>query len=223
MLKNSIVSFVSAAFLVAGPSHLTPEAAAQIISRGPVTGTSVTSAIGTGLNSSVPSALSPIMPASSQGALSAPTLLPVKGLPLAVIQSQDSSVGVAEKATALGIMFDDSVRTGAETFGQPAQPVYQHSERIPQKASSGRFWTMEMLEGFVKEHGETLRNVPGVRDVVVGQNEALGGKLASLTIIVDSSKDIAEVKKAIEKAVPDIKRVYGVLGAPNQAVYQHSA
>src|SRR3989338_3728641 len=58
MFKKSLASIVSAAVLVAGPGHLTLDAAAQTLTRGPVAGVSVTPVIGTGINSPVPGASS---------------------------------------------------------------------------------------------------------------------------------------------------------------------
>src|SRR3989338_1875237 len=72
MFKKSLASIVSAAVLVAGPGHLTLDAAAQTLTRGPVAGVSVTPVIGTGINSPVPGASSFNVPALAPGALIAP-------------------------------------------------------------------------------------------------------------------------------------------------------
>ncbi|MBI2789730.1 MAG: PspA/IM30 family protein, partial [Elusimicrobia bacterium] len=146
MFKKSLASIVSAAVLVAGPGHLTLDAAAQTLTRGPVTGVSVTPTIGTGLNSPVPGASSFNMPSLTPGALLAPTLtvapkpvLPAiaspvslapvpaslaarpipaaaKAMPLTVIASRDAKVGVAEKGAALNALFENSTVAGPESL-----------------------------------------------------------------------------------------------------------
>jgi len=146
MFKKSLASIVSAAVLVAGPGHLTLDAAAQTLTRGPVTGVSVTPTIGTGLNSPVPGASSFNMPSLTPAALIAPSLTvapkpvmpaiaspvslaPVpaslaarpipaaaKGTPLTVIASRDAKVGVAEKGAALNALFENSVAAGPEAL-----------------------------------------------------------------------------------------------------------
>jgi phage shock protein A len=145
MFKKSIASIVSAAILVAGPGHLALTAAAQTMSRGPVTGISVTPTIGTGLTSPLPGASSFNSPMLSPVSLMAPSLLaapsitpailpvaaqsakpmaivatPVlaaaaKGSPLSVIASQDPKVGAAEKGAALNVLFENSMVKGHET------------------------------------------------------------------------------------------------------------
>ena len=75
MFKKSIASIVSAAVLVAGPGHLSLTAVAQTMTRGPVTGISVTPTIGTGLNSPLPGAFSVNSSMLSPVSLTAPSLL----------------------------------------------------------------------------------------------------------------------------------------------------
>ncbi len=125
MFKKSIAAIVSAAFLVAGPGHLTVTASAQTIGRGPGK-VSVTPAIGTGLNTPVPGASSFLdMPTLPQGAPRSPALsaapsiaapaaakaAPAKaeGSPLDVIESR---AGVAEKGAALKILFENASTVG---------------------------------------------------------------------------------------------------------------
>jgi len=142
MFKKSLASVVSAAVLVAGPGNLTLTAAAQTMSRGAITGVSVTPSIGTGLHSPVPGASSLNIPTLTPGALlAAPSLAPApiaaapvaaktlavaatpvaaaakaSGSPLSVISSRDAKVGVAEKGAALDSLFDNSMATGREAL-----------------------------------------------------------------------------------------------------------
>lgn len=136
MFHKPIAEIVSAAVLVAGPGHLTLSAAAQTMTRGSVTGASVTPPIATGLNSSVYGASShiptltpgaPAIPSLNAAANSAPVPVAAKalvpaaakavsvtaqGMSLAVISSQDEKAGVVEKTVALDALFENS--TGAE-------------------------------------------------------------------------------------------------------------
>ena len=174
MFKKSLASIVSAAVLVAGPGHLTLDAAAQTLTRGPVTGVSVTPTIGNGLNSPVPGVSSFNMPSLTPGALLAPSLTvapkpvvpavaspvslaPVpaslaakampaaaKGSPLAVIESRDAKVGVAEKGAALNALFENSAVAGPEALevlGQAAasdSPLANRSDLSRAEASSAK-------------------------------------------------------------------------------------
>lgn len=146
MFKKPLTALVSSAVLASGPGHLALTAAAQTLTRGPVTGVTVTPAIGAGLNSPVPDASSLGMPslvprtltvpnpaapaatAAQPQALAATPVLPfekampatAKGSPLAMIRSQDSIV--AEKDAALDALFENSLNSHEilNVLGRPA-------------------------------------------------------------------------------------------------------
>ncbi|UPT73755.1 MAG: hypothetical protein M0D55_18200 [Elusimicrobiota bacterium] len=101
MFKKSLASLVSAAVIVAGPGHLSMNAAAQTM-RAPVTGVSVTPSIGAGLGSPVSTSFN--VPVLAPSALTAPSLTaapsaaapaPVAAAPVAAAQP------VAVKAAAV--------------------------------------------------------------------------------------------------------------------------
>ena len=146
MFKKLLASIVSAAVLVAGPGHLTLDAAAQTIGRGAAANISVIPTIGTGLNNPVLGDSSFMMPSVMPGALTAPSLLAapnidapvpaaltlvatpsripanaampatVPGSPLAVIASRDAKVGLTEKDAALDTLFENAIVTGHEAI-----------------------------------------------------------------------------------------------------------
>ncbi len=128
MFRKSFASVVSAALLVAGPAPL----AAQMMTRGPVMGVTVTPTIVTGLNSPIPGAPSLGMPTVTPVALTALTVpaapVPVAAVqPLAVIQSQDPAVGLDKKGLALNVLFDHA--SAAAVDGAAAGPVGQPEAR----------------------------------------------------------------------------------------------
>ncbi|MBI4061650.1 MAG: hypothetical protein HY403_09495, partial [Elusimicrobia bacterium] len=132
MFKKPLASLIAAAVLAAGSGDLAAASAAQATTRGPVAGVSVIPAIGTGLNNHAPSASFSNAPTPTLTILTAPAPQSAPGIaapameessPLAVIQSRDARVGVAEKGEALNALFDDTLATGhqaIETLGPSA-------------------------------------------------------------------------------------------------------
>ncbi|MEK7389918.1 MAG: hypothetical protein AAB036_09475 [Elusimicrobiota bacterium] len=84
--------------------------------------------------------------------------------------------------------------------------------------SSGRPWMRKKLDEFLDKHYHEIMKVPGVDFVEISRFPPLDGRLSYLTIITKYSAVIEDVKAAVEAAVPDIKRLYGLFGE-NQVNY----
>ena len=206
MINRTRLSLVSAAVLVAGPAL---NAAAQTVSLGRAAIAAPSMVMG--LNSTVQSATPGLTPMVMPSLLAA-TIIP--SAPALVVARAEITPTAQLTTVPQGLNLD---KPGAvQELSAHLNSMYEGA-LAPDGGSSGNVWTTDMLNAFVNDHGTALRAVPGVLNAVVAPS--LARKPASLTIFVDSSVELATVKKAVEKAVPDIERLYGIMGAPNQVLY----
>jgi|CXWL01.1.fsa_nt_gi hypothetical protein len=207
MINRTRLSLVSAAVLVAGPAL---NAAAQTVSLGRAAIAAPSMVMG--LNSTVQSATPGLTPMVMPSLLAA-TIIP--SAPALVVARAEITPTAQLTTIPQGLNLD---KPGAvQELSAHLNSMYEDA-LAPDGGSSGNVWTVDMLRDYLNENGNALRAVPGVLDVVVAP-PSLGRKLAFLSITLDSTMDMAQVKKAIEKAVPSIVRLYGLMGAPNQVDY----
>ena len=107
---------------------------------------------------------------------------------------------VSRRLPGLEPLFKFEVVTGRIVAQAAAEP-----------ARSGALWTRAQLERFVNAH-PALPGVPGVRSIKVADDS---GRV-QLVVELEPGVTEAEGRAALEKAVPDVRRLYGVMGAPSQ-------
>ena len=195
MFKKSLASIVSAAVLVAGPGHLTLDAAAQTLTRGPAAGVSVTPVIGTGINSPVPGASSFNVPALAPGALIAPAPIaapspvaaPVSLAPvpasLAARPAAAAAKAVAAAASPLAVIRSQDPKTGVAEKGAALNAFFENS------SAEGRT-TLEVLgraaasadSGLARAEASSAKSPVSIERAAVAKASA-AGELAIVTLV----------------------------------------
>ncbi|MBI2386418.1 MAG: hypothetical protein HYV14_10440, partial [Elusimicrobia bacterium] len=206
MFKKSLASIVSAAVLVAGPGHLTLDAAAQTLTRGPVTGVSVTPAIGTGLNSPVPGASSFNTPSLTPAALLSPSLtlapapvLPAIASPVSLapvpasladrpLSAAAKSVPATPKGSPLSVIESRDAKVGVAEKGAALNALFENSlaagseslEVLGRSAASDS--PLANRTGLSRAEAVSAKSPASIRNAALAKGRA-AGELAIVSLV----------------------------------------
>lgn len=150
------------------------------------------------------------LPPSSGQAAELKAISGLNGLSIEMGQALErNDVGAAQ--TRLEETYDFRKPSAAAALMPPAGKT-----AAPEKQSSGRLWSRPLIEAFVREHEKKILAVPGVAGVRV---EELHG-LPYLIISISDSYSMVRARVEVERGVPDVVGLKGVMGAPNQLLYE---